>query len=189
VPPEALTADQMITVTSSSDPPPPGYLAFTPVYRFGPDGLVFTRPVAVFFELPAGVDNPVVVWSLPDRAGYQVIGGVVEGSRIRAEVTHFSDGFGANGTASPDAGVADLGTNPPPDLAPACSAGETACPAVGCVNLKATKAHCGSCGRACMSFEICFQGDCGSCGAGMVPCESYCLACAGGQVCVNGQCM
>src|SRR5215831_3336171 len=40
IPPGALGGDQMISITSSMDPAPPGVDNLSPVYKFGPDGLV-----------------------------------------------------------------------------------------------------------------------------------------------------
>ena len=59
----------------------------------------------------------------------------------------------------------------------ACPEGDTLC-AGACVDTETDAAHCGACGVACNSLEICVDGDC-----------TCAEACGEGEVCVSGACM
>lgn len=92
IPPNSVDSDTMITIAVSSDPPPAG--AQGPVYEFGPAGLVFAHPVKIALAMPEGVTSGDVYWSKPGgQTGYDDIGGTVTGSKIEAEIVHFSSGY------------------------------------------------------------------------------------------------
>lgn len=82
-----------VGVTSTTAPMPSDAQPVGPVYEFGPSGLVFSDPVTVTFPVPPGTTNPAVFWTTPDGTAFESIGGVVSGSTIEAQVTHFSEGF------------------------------------------------------------------------------------------------
>lgn len=92
VPAGALGVDTMITVAASTMTAPSG--AVTPVYTFGPSGLVFAHPVMVTLELPPGTLDGDLYWSKPSgQTGFDDVGGIVENGQLEAEIVHFSDGY------------------------------------------------------------------------------------------------
>jgi hypothetical protein len=109
VPPGALPADTVITITSSTAAPPSGCKSWnSPVFTFEPDGLAFLMPVAMTITLTGSPAAPAVHWSSSTH-GVENLGGTVQGNRITAFVTHFSQGFVAEG------GDVDAGVAPPVD--------------------------------------------------------------------------
>jgi hypothetical protein len=106
VPPGALPADTEITIESTTAAPPSSFGSWSsPVYQFGPDGLVFQVPVQVTLTFGGSPVEPAVFWSTTD-GGFENRGGTVTGDHITASVLHFSQGFVA--TPPP-------GSPPPPD--------------------------------------------------------------------------
>lgn len=97
-PPGTVDADTMITVSTSTTAAPQG--ALTPLYEFEPDGMVFAHPVVITLALPGGVTDADVYWSRLGGTGHDNVGGVVDGSIIRAEVVHFSTGYAGPGETS-----------------------------------------------------------------------------------------
>jgi hypothetical protein len=91
VPPGAVPADTMITMTTTDATAPQGVTAVSPILQFEPDGTVFQKPVTVTFTFK-NATNPVVFWS-NSTGGYDLIEGTVTGSTIAAPVMHFSKGF------------------------------------------------------------------------------------------------
>jgi hypothetical protein len=91
VPPGAVPANTMITMTTTDATAPQGVTAVSPVLQFEPDGTVFQKPVTVTFTFKNAM-NPVVFWS-NSMGGYDLIEGTVSGSTIAAPVMHFSKGF------------------------------------------------------------------------------------------------
>jgi len=85
---------------------------------------------------------------------------------------------------------------------PDCASGSTMCGGT-CANLLEDQLHCGACGNACGSGQVCSAGACAlSCQAGLTACSGTCrdlqtdrahcgacgIACAAGQVCSAGAC-
>jgi hypothetical protein len=91
VPPGAVPANTMITMTTTDATPPQGLMADSPILQFEPDGIVFTKPVTVTFTFK-NATSPVVFWSNAG-GGYDLIEGTVSGTTISAPVMHFSKGF------------------------------------------------------------------------------------------------
>jgi hypothetical protein len=91
VPPGAVPADTMITMTTTDATAPQGITARSPILQFEPDGTVFQKPVTVTFTFKSAT-NPVVFWS-NSSGGYDLIEGTVTGTTIAAPVMHFSKGF------------------------------------------------------------------------------------------------
>jgi hypothetical protein len=98
------------------------------LFRFEPEGLSFTSPVTVTFQMrPAQAgETPSAYWTRRGDPGtFEPIGGTVDGATISAEVTHFSRGTvgvpreptGQDGSPGVDGGVpgGDAGTPPPVD--------------------------------------------------------------------------
>jgi Stigma-specific protein, Stig1/ZU5 domain len=125
VPPGALRAAVTITVTRATDSPPADMVALSPIFVFGPDGLVFAKPVTVAIGFNDDGAKPSVFWSaLSGGDAFDDIGGTVERGQMLAQVTHFSRGFvghhkasgseaGVDATLPGDSGGAD--TAPPSD--------------------------------------------------------------------------
>jgi hypothetical protein len=114
IPPGALAADTEITMSVSADPAPAGYAAYSPLYRFEPEGLAFAEPasISIPFAIPAGgdPDNPgsdprlaTIFWSRRGASGFERTAAKIAGGVATASVTHFSAGFAANGVAYADA--------------------------------------------------------------------------------------
>ncbi len=111
IPAGAIREPTRITVTEATAPTPDGYRAFSPLYRFEPEGLTFALPVTVSIRSRAtarDVSLGTLFWSRPEGdggAGWERLGGVPEGDRVMGEVRHFSLGFVADGvdyTETPD---------------------------------------------------------------------------------------
>jgi hypothetical protein len=71
--------------------PPAAYDAFSPLFRFTPDGLTFAAPVTVTFAASANVPAATVYWSSAD--GYSPLPTTWSGATASAIVHHFSGGF------------------------------------------------------------------------------------------------
>ena len=106
----AVSTATAITITETTMPTPAGYRAFSPLYRFEPEGLVFASPLTVSIRSrAAGADIPLgtLFWSRPatDGGGWERLGGIPTGDRVTGQVEHFSYGFIADGvdyTEAPD---------------------------------------------------------------------------------------
>lgn len=110
IPAGALAQDTMITVTETTMPTPAGYRAFSPLYRFEPEGTVFVQPVQVTLPSSAGsADVPLATlfWSraTADGGGWERLGGIPAAGEVTGDAEHFSYGFIADGvdyTETPD---------------------------------------------------------------------------------------
>jgi hypothetical protein len=90
-----------LTVTSSPAPAPAEYKAISPLLVFGPDGLVFQRPITVTIPIAIKSESELadlaVLWSRHGAEGYDMVptdfqktdGGWV----AMGVVTHFSTGM------------------------------------------------------------------------------------------------
>lgn len=95
VPARALSINVQISATRTNAPATSGYGALSNLYDFQPAGLTFSQPVTVTLPLPSGVPaNVTIYWSQKgNSSAYDDVNGVVTGSSISAQVTHFSTGF------------------------------------------------------------------------------------------------
>ena len=92
IPPGALPAQTTITIEETALATPDG--ALTSVYRFGPDGTVFAKPVTVAFPVATGISAASVYWSRPGSPTvYDALDAEVTAGKATASVTHFSLGF------------------------------------------------------------------------------------------------
>jgi hypothetical protein len=109
VPSGALDGDTALSFRSTSDAPPGGIGASSPVYVFEPAGLLFARPVRVTLPLPDGVTSGSVYWSRLDGNGFDPIGGTIDAAARTITVTtaHFSQAV--IGQASPTRTVSGVG--------------------------------------------------------------------------------
>jgi hypothetical protein len=166
IPPNALSSQQMITITSTTDPAPAGFDNSSPIYQFDPAGLIFATPATVSIAF-AGDAHVTLYWSQSEGTGFDDLSGTVAGGRVDAPVVHFSRGFAGPIVSS---GAPDLGA--PVDLAGAdftgcggcgdagsCGAGLTPCSG-SCVDTATNPSNCGACGSACPTGQICNNGVC-----------------------------
>jgi hypothetical protein len=94
VPPDALQADTMLTVTSSPTPAAANYTSHTPIYVFKPENTDFKTPVTVEFDITGRtVKEPVVYWTRKGTAVFERQPSTVNGTKVSAQVSHFSMGF------------------------------------------------------------------------------------------------
>jgi hypothetical protein len=101
VPAGALATDQAISVARTGAQVPQGYQALSPVYRFEPEGLVFAQPVSVAVDFAGtAAQTPALFWSVPGGE-YERLEATIAGTRLTAEVTHFSTGFAGVRPAGP----------------------------------------------------------------------------------------
>ncbi len=96
IPAGALPSSEMITITSTTQAPPVGVTNLSPIYQFGPAGLVFASPVTVKLSFSGNVAQPIIVWSTKDGTGFETVPTTVEGGVASGQVTHFSEGFVAD---------------------------------------------------------------------------------------------
>lgn len=110
VPSGALGEPTNITVTEVETPTPAGYRAFSPLYRFEPEGLTFSKSLTVSIRSQvseADVPLGTLFWSRPasEGSGWERRGGVPASGSVVGQVDHFSFGFIADGvdyTETPD---------------------------------------------------------------------------------------
>jgi hypothetical protein len=120
------------------------------------------------------------------QAVFQVYAGAPTTGVLTANVT------GVAVTQSPQITFVDI-----------CSLGETKCGAY-CVNLTSDSSHCGACGQACPSGQVCRTGSCQwTCASGSTQCRDQCVTlgddiancgacnntCASGSTCASGTCV
>ena len=68
IPAGALDADVEIGISDTGGDAPDGFTASSPIFRFTPDGLSFTVPIAVSIDFSGVADGIGVIWSLPSFA-------------------------------------------------------------------------------------------------------------------------
>ncbi|MBE2252894.1 MAG: hypothetical protein IAE78_25400, partial [Myxococcus sp.] len=92
IPAGALAEGQSITVTSSPTAAPAQFEAYSPVFVFEPEGIVFQKPVKVTFTATQpGGSKLVVFWTKRgSKTEFEELPSTASGSIITAEVTHFS---------------------------------------------------------------------------------------------------
>ncbi len=171
--PGAFTDATGVTVTSTTTPAPHGVSAYSPIYKFTPDGARFTQPVTVTFVVGLGLTNPTIMWSRP-TGGWDDLGGSYANGRISATVTHFSEGYVAQ---SPCAGKGE-GAD--------CTVGD-ACSRYTC--------HGGQCTHGaditCSAPDKCHTAACDpaiGCTAAVAPNGTLCDSANPANVCQAGQC-
>ncbi|MFN0246227.1 MAG: choice-of-anchor D domain-containing protein [Kofleriaceae bacterium] len=93
IPAGALSSEQVIEISWNNEPAPPGFVAESPMYHLEPAGLEFALPVIATVHLPSIAPRTRVVWSKRGDAGFDDLGGTIEGNDVTATNTHFSDVF------------------------------------------------------------------------------------------------
>src|SRR5262249_15162353 len=69
IPAGALDHEVTIAIAIDSAGAPLGYEADSPVYRFGPDGLIFAKSASLSARFSGGGSHVAVYWSQPTGAG------------------------------------------------------------------------------------------------------------------------
>ncbi|MDP3499820.1 MAG: hypothetical protein Q8S33_05785 [Myxococcales bacterium] len=104
VAPNTVPADVMFSITSSPNAAAANFTAHTPIYVFKPENTDFQTPLTVEFDVTGRtVKDPVVYWTRKGSAVFERQPSTVNGSKVSAQVRHFSMGF---------VGEANLKTNP-----------------------------------------------------------------------------
>jgi hypothetical protein len=125
VPPGALATPTTIAIAVDPNGAPAGYVAFSNLFHFSPDGLTFAKPATLSFATTTDTPTGSVYWSLPGGSGYEALPTSWVGATAAAAVTHFSSGF--VGLASIP-GADDAGEGGADVWAPHDSGGEDAAP-------------------------------------------------------------
>jgi hypothetical protein len=108
IPPGAVSDDVTITISRSSETVPSGFVGSSSVFVFGPDGLLFARPVTVQIPFTDGGGVATLFWSSRVGNGFDDVGGSAAGGVMTAQVTHFSRGFvGRHAGPNDDASAID----------------------------------------------------------------------------------
>jgi len=162
IPRSALGSDQKIRITRTTDEAPAGFLARTPVYRFEPEGLVFIKPAHVSFAITDSELRDDVLWSKPDKSGFERLGALVTATSLSADVLHFSEGFVARipgedvDASTSGEGGGDAAT----DANCECATGLSCCGG-SCVSTGTSSTNCGGCGKVCgTATPVCINGVC-----------------------------
>jgi len=89
VPFGAVDGPTQLTIQTSTATAPRN--ALSPLYQFGPEGMVFARPVTVSLPMPPGVTNASIYFSRLGAPGeFDAIGGTIANGFITAQTPHFS---------------------------------------------------------------------------------------------------
>src|SRR5690349_5417362 len=94
VPPLALTREHEITITPSDRVLAEDGMAFSPVFHFEPEGLVFRRPARLEIDITgdASMVRPsFMLLTAPEGEALEEVGDRVEGRMVVGEIHHFSE--------------------------------------------------------------------------------------------------
>lgn len=97
IPAGALATEVRLTATTGGESAPNGYLAYSPVVRFEPDGTVFTKPVTLSLAFEGDARLASLFWSKAGATGFERLGGTATSGTLTATIEHFSAGFVGNG--------------------------------------------------------------------------------------------
>jgi hypothetical protein len=103
VPPGALAANVEVRVTVAAATRA-GYNLYSSVFRFEPAGTSFARPVSLSLPFSGDANLATVFWSRRSGTGFDRLGGVPSGNTVTAPISHFSEGFVADGVAYTEQG-------------------------------------------------------------------------------------
>ncbi len=93
VPPDALMAPTRICIHQTAEAPPPGFTAYSAVYRFEPVGTVFRVPAQVQIGYDGTPSRASVFWTGASNDGFVALPTDLAANVATAGVTHFSRGF------------------------------------------------------------------------------------------------
>jgi hypothetical protein len=116
VPPGALSSVTTIIVWCDPGGDVPSYALRSPLYGFTPSGLAFAAPATVSIDFTGTSAGATIYWSQPSGADYAPLLSTVQGSRVIANINHFSTGFVSDavdaGDADSDAGCVQVADKP-----------------------------------------------------------------------------
>jgi len=92
-PANAVASPLSITITPTSDAPPTGMVALSRVYRCEPAGTTFAQNVTMAMTFQGDPTTATMFWSTGSDPAFKDVGGVADGTTMRATVQHFSAGF------------------------------------------------------------------------------------------------
>jgi hypothetical protein len=102
--PNIVPSDLNFTITSSPNAAASNFTAHSPIYVFAPNGQDFATPITVEFDVSGKtLKNPVVYWTRKGTAVFERRPSTVNGSKVSAQVSHFSMGFVGEATMSSNA--------------------------------------------------------------------------------------
>lgn len=94
IPAGALTSDTEITVVAEArSGAPDTFTAYSPIYRFEPEGLTFAAPVQVVLPFAGNHEVATVFWTQAGEEAFAALETSAEGGLARAEIQHFSKAF------------------------------------------------------------------------------------------------
>jgi hypothetical protein len=96
VPAGALTTTTELRMIATTTPGPAGYTLYSPVFRFEPAGTTFAMPATIRMPYTGNRARAALFWSQAD-GHWERIGGVPDATHVVGLVSHFSDGFVADG--------------------------------------------------------------------------------------------
>lgn len=124
IPRDALPTERTLTVVRTDGAAPAGHVAYSPVFRFEPEGTTFARPIEVSIAFDGDASRAAIFWTregstvVYERLVTTVTRGPAAGpDEARAQVTHFSSGFVGTEEPGPpemDAGLAPGDAGPQP---------------------------------------------------------------------------
>ena len=96
VPAGALTTTTELRMIATTIPGPAGYTLYSPVFRFEPAGTTFAMPATIRMPYTGNRARAALFWSQAD-GHWERVGGVPDATHVVGQVSHFSDGFAADG--------------------------------------------------------------------------------------------
>ena len=97
IPAGALSTPTAITLTRTATSAPPGFVAYSPVYRFEPSGLGFAIPATLELAFEGDPLKARVFWSRRETAGFERLDSTTTDGVLVAAIHHFSEGFAGDG--------------------------------------------------------------------------------------------
>ena len=103
IPAGALAADTAIAISFAADQSPAGYDLYTGVYRFAPAGTTFAIPATVSARFDGDAGRATLFWTAAGGSNVERRGGLIgSDGRLEGTITHFSEGFVADGVSYTD---------------------------------------------------------------------------------------
>jgi formylglycine-generating enzyme required for sulfatase activity len=103
IPAGALAADTAIAISFAADQSPAGYDLYTGVYRFAPAGTTFAIPATVSARFDGDAGRATLFWTAAGGSNVERRGGLIgSDGRLEETITHFSEGFVADGVSYTD---------------------------------------------------------------------------------------
>jgi hypothetical protein len=89
----AVALPMKVTITTTNQAAPDGYVALSPVFHCEPSGTEFAGDVTMSMPFNNNGKPVTMFWRSGSAGGFKDVGGAADGNRIKATVRHFSDGF------------------------------------------------------------------------------------------------